>query len=515
MLFGRLRTDRPITWQTGIMYDWAAWKWRIRLTMIAVDVPEISSKFQMGASRRVQPEQVHSGYDGWTSERFTFSDAAIPLLTDGIKWMGYLPERDVLWNLGVYTNWLSERESFSYYERQVVGRLAYLRMPSDTAGTLWHVGAGVHIGKPQHDTLQLKSKPEVFESPNFIDTGEFPATQGTIAGLEVYYRDGPWLYGTEYYVEKAKSTQAGNPGFQGGDVFVSWIITGETRPYIAPLGTFGPISPADRCGRAARGALEAVLRVSYIDLDTDSLSGGKFWRVTPMVNWYLNDNARLEVDYGVGGLQRFGGHSTTEFFQARLQLQFSKLSCHRLRGIVSAHRAARQRNPEVEDTSDAPPVCLYPIIPAIGMFVAILVFLEVGRRLGVRRLNVPGARAGVGVVDGSVYALVALLIGFTFNGAASRFDARRELVGETANVAGTAWQRIDMLPPELQPPVRDGDAALSRCAHLLVREPDDRRHVRCACPRRSRARRTTCGRRRWRPACRRRARRRACCSCRA
>jgi len=98
----------------------------------------------------------------------------------------------------------------------------------------------------------------------------------------------------------------------------------------------------------------------------------------------------------------------------------------------------------------------FPLLPALGMFVLILIFLELGRRLGVKRLNVPGARAGVGVVDGSVYALVALLIGFTFNGAASRFDNRRELVGETANVAGTTWQRIDMLPPELQPPVREG-----------------------------------------------------------
>src|SRR3954465_5257481 len=98
----------------------------------------------------------------------------------------------------------------------------------------------------------------------------------------------------------------------------------------------------------------------------------------------------------------------------------------------------------------------FPILPAIGMFVAILLFLELGRRIGVRRLAVPGARAGVGVVDGSGYALVALLIGFTFNGAAARFDHRRDLVTETANVAGTTWQRIDMLPPELQPPVRDG-----------------------------------------------------------
>ena len=36
----------------------------------------------------------------------------------------------------------------------------------------------------------------------------------------------------------------------------------------------------------------------------------------------------------------------------------------------------------------------FPIIPALGMFVAILIFLELGRRIGIKRLNVPGARAG-------------------------------------------------------------------------------------------------------------------------
>ena len=78
--------------------------------------------------------------------------------------------------------------------------------------------------------------------------------------------------------------------------------------------------------KGGHGAIEAVLRVSYSDLDTDSLSGGKFWRVTPVVNWHLSDQARFSVSYGVGGLDRFGGHSITEFFQARLQLQFTKLS---------------------------------------------------------------------------------------------------------------------------------------------------------------------------------------------
>ena len=327
MLFGRLRTDRPITWQTGLMYDWAASKWRVRLSMVSVDVPEISSQFQIGRLKEgLSLNRVISGYDGWTSERFTFSDAAIPLLADGIKWMGYVPEKNLLWNLGVYTNWLTEGESYSYYQHQVAGRLIYLNMDSDTAGSLWHAGVGMHIGKPENGTLRLKSKPEVFAAGNFIDTGEFPASLGTIAGLEVYHRDGPWLYGTEYYVEQANSREATDPFFHGGDAMVSWIVTGETRPYAAPAGTFRAVSPARPVFKGGPGAIEAVLRVSYIDLDSDNLNGGKFWRVTPMVNWHLNDQARLEVSYGIGGLDRFGGHSRTEFFQARLQLQFTKLS---------------------------------------------------------------------------------------------------------------------------------------------------------------------------------------------
>ena len=93
---------------------------------------------------------------------------------------------------------------------------------------------------------------------------------------------------------------------------------------------------------------------------------------------------------------------------------------------------------------------------AISLFLGMLLFLEVGRRLGVRRLQKPGARAGVGVVDGTVYALLALLLGFTFSSAAARFDNRRMLVGQEANSAGTVWQRIDLLPPEQQPAIRAG-----------------------------------------------------------
>jgi phosphate-selective porin OprO and OprP len=41
-----------------------------------------------------------------------------------------------------------------------------------------------------------------------------------------------------------------------------------------------------------------------------------------MVNWYLSENARLEMAYGYGHLDRFNLKGNTQFFQTRIQLQF-------------------------------------------------------------------------------------------------------------------------------------------------------------------------------------------------
>jgi hypothetical protein len=92
-----------------------------------------------------------------------------------------------------------------------------------------------------------------------------------------------------------------------------------------------------------------------------------------------------------------------------------------------------------------------------GLFVGMLALLEAGRRLGQRRqaLDGAGAAAGLGAVDGALFALLGLLIAFTFAGAAARFDTRRELIVEEANDIGTAWLRLDLLPDSLQPPIRE------------------------------------------------------------
>ena len=99
---------------------------------------------------------------------------------------------------------------------------------------------------------------------------------------------------------------------------------------------------------------------------------------------------------------------------------------------------------------------VYSIGVAFGLFAAILVCWEIGRRIALRRrARDPDAeREGFGAVEGAVFGLMGLLLAFSFSGAMARWDVRRELVVEEANDIGTAWLRIDLLPKAAQPELR-------------------------------------------------------------
>lgn len=96
-------------------------------------------------------------------------------------------------------------------------------------------------------------------------------------------------------------------------------------------------------------------------------------------------------------------------------------------------------------------------ICAFGLFIGMLLMLELGRRIGARQRAriTEGGAAGIGAVEAAIFALLGLLIAFTFQGAAARFDARRSLIVQEANNIGTAWLRIDLLPAGAQPGMRE------------------------------------------------------------
>jgi hypothetical protein len=81
---------------------------------------------------------------------------------------------------------------------------------------------------------------------------------------------------------------------------------------------------------------------------------------------------------------------------------------------------------------------------------AMIVLLEVGRRLRRQRAEAVVSSA----IEGAIFGLFGLLLAFTFSGAVSRFDTHRQLLTQEANDIGTAYLRLDLLPTQAQPELR-------------------------------------------------------------
>ena len=105
---------------------------------------------------------------------------------------------------------------------------------------------------------------------------------------------------------------------------------------------------------------------------------------------------------------------------------------------------------------------------AVALFIGIMVAIAAGRWIGRRHVARYGTHSldSVGSLETAVFALLGLMIAFTFSGALTRFDVRRAQIVDEANAIGTAYLRIDLLPAAAQPQLRQAfrdyvDARLS------------------------------------------------------
>src|SRR5512139_2654095 len=113
-------------------------------------------------------------------------------------------------------------------------------------------------------------------------------------------------------------------------------------------------------------------------------------------------------------------------------------------------------------------------IACISLFLGMSLFSIVFYRFGRRRRQEEDAPSEVsGAIIGAVFALLGLLIAFTFSGAYSRFDARRQLIVQEANAIGTAYLRLDLLPVAAQAPLREKFRAYAASRAVLYEKLTD------------------------------------------
>ena len=91
------------------------------------------------------------------------------------------------------------------------------------------------------------------------------------------------------------------------------------------------------------------------------------------------------------------------------------------------------------------------------LFLGMVAMQIAGHHYGLRRADGDSGASseGTAAVEATLFAMLGLLVAFTFSGADTRLDARRKLIIEETNAVGTAYLRLDLLRAEDEPILQD------------------------------------------------------------
>lgn len=184
------------------------------------------------------------------------------------------------------------------------GRLVWA--PINRDGRLVHLGVGLSYRTPDAETgndtssVRFRARPETWVSKaRFLSTGRIRGTDHAEYGnIEFAATRGPALLQAEYTeVHVSRQASLPSPKFNAGYVTVSYMLTGEHRPYVIQQGEFERIIPRSN----KTGAWEVAARWSYMDLNDlrtgVDIDGGRAENVTVGLNWHMNPNFKWMLNY--------------------------------------------------------------------------------------------------------------------------------------------------------------------------------------------------------------------------
>jgi len=197
-----------------------------------------------------------------------------------------------------------------------------------------HLGAAGAWEDPNDNDVRYRARPEAHNTgTRLVSTGRFTEPDSFSKwGVEAATVLGPFSLQGEYMMVSASDDARDDPDLQGGYVYGSWFLTGESRNY--KKGKFGRVSPKNPLGKGGIGAWELGVRYSTIDLDDGDFKGGEQDNITVGLNWYANKYIRFMANYVRADADPFSmedqsfdapegeDDETTNIFQLRAQIDF-------------------------------------------------------------------------------------------------------------------------------------------------------------------------------------------------
>ena len=322
-LVGTFNFKTPWVWQLGGNFNGfdqeRSNRWQIMDARIDIPIPKLG-RVKIGRQKVGFSQEWELPLSDWDFMERSSSASAFGITRNvGVLFTNNFANQRGMWSAGWFNDWLSNQYTFSQNGNQYTGRLTFL--PVDTGhkdGTVVEVGTSFYYKEATDGKLQYRSRPEIFESDQFVNTGKFAGDHSTTVDLESTALIGPWEAFGEWSMTPVDSPQNGNPFFYGGFAGFAYHITGEHRGFNRRGGFVSRLTPISPVSQGGHGAWEVAGRYSYVNLSSGAINGGVMSRWTGAVTWYLTREWRCDVNYGYITLDKAGHYGHANGFSGRI-----------------------------------------------------------------------------------------------------------------------------------------------------------------------------------------------------
>ena len=238
-LSGQIKFPHPWSYEVAGNYKGldptSTRSWTLTYAYLSIPLGPIGSVTVGKQKEGVGLEMLENGRDLPFMERstmttaFAFVDSHIV----GVRFSNSIVGDRMTWSAGWFNNWLDDGLSFDESGNIFAGRVTGLALEQDGGRRLLHLGVSGVYRQSKGQDFKLRSVPEVYEAPDFVDTGSFPATSGTSVGGEIALVEGPVTVSGEYAYTSMDAPQVGNPHFSG---YYAMVVVG-------PHGRTAPVRP--------------------------------------------------------------------------------------------------------------------------------------------------------------------------------------------------------------------------------------------------------------------------------
>ena len=260
-----------------------------------------------------------------------------PGFRPGLELFGH--SKTLAWQLNLSTSGQDQNTGDSSEALlRLAGRIVWHQVPEEAVSSeqVLHLGLSSSYMLADADVVQYRSRPESFIAPYLVDTAEFSAGGAALVGAEFAWQRGPASIQAEIF---ENFVQADLPDealrFHGAYIQTGVFLTGERRNYNRELGAFELVTPEhpviERAGKGLEtaglslggwGAWETAARLSWVDLGSKSIRGGKMISFSTGLNWYWRSLTRVMFNYVYADVSESDESGAAHIAQLRLESYF-------------------------------------------------------------------------------------------------------------------------------------------------------------------------------------------------